>query len=266
MVLLFLAVIVAAGRAPAQTPPARRIPIMIVAVDHLVSAYDLHNSTKFDPLTPERQAQIIDAMQHVARFKPTRVMVEAPYGNAVIAQRYAGYRAGTYTLGANEVYQYGFRLAGMVKSPAIYPIDTQGGVPFDYDSVKKSAQTNGQTSIIDAAEAYTRPVYAKEDQLEQTTSILETLQRLNDPASFNVNAAWYLYIDRIGDGKDYAGADLVSYWYARNLHIFANIRRSIGSQDDRVVVFIAQGHVPILRQCVELSPDMELIDPEPYLK
>ncbi len=264
VICLLIGLVGTFGNARADAPSGR-VQVMIVGVDHLVSARDVNNSKKFDPLTPERQAQIIDAMQRIAKFKPTKIMVEDTYGNPRLPDRYAAYRKGAFTLGANEVYQFGFRLAEMVNAPTVYPIDMQG-FPFDYPGLIASAKKNGQTATFDAANAFTKPVFQKSDDVSYSGTILETLRFLNGPLFQKTSASWYLYIDGIGGGKDYAGADLVSFWYARNLHIFANIRRDIDSPNDRVVVFMGAGHAPLLRSFVELSPDMQLVDPEPYLQ
>ncbi|MEO9171071.1 MAG: DUF5694 domain-containing protein [Candidatus Baltobacteraceae bacterium] len=262
--LLLASLPVVLSAIPAVASP--KAQIMIVGVSHLVSAADSNNSKKFDPLSPKRQAEIADAMEHLARFKPTKVMVEAPYGLAKFQERYSAYLGGSYVLGPNEVYQYGFRLAKMAGAPSIYPIDMQQGFPFDFDAVKASARKNGQSAVLSAADAATRPLFARENDVAYSGTILETLRLLNLPQNLQTDAGWYAYIDGVGSGSDYAGADLVSFWYARNLHIFANIRRSIDSPNDRVVVFMGAGHAHLLRSFVELSPDLEFVDPEPYLQ
>lgn len=167
-------------------------------------------------------------------------------------------------MGANEVYQFGFRLAAMSKNPEIYPIDSQG-FPFDCDSVKKSADQNHQGAILNEAEAHTKPLRMREQELVEKGTILDLARFLNTDQAIDENGSWYMYRDRIGSGKDYAGADLVAFWYARNLHIFANIMRLTDSPDDRVVIFIGAGHVKLLRDCVQLSPDLEFVDPELFL-
>lgn len=163
------------------------------------------------------------------------------------------------------MYQLGFGLAALSGNKDIYPIDTNTDFPFDFDGVKASAQRHGQTAILAAMKAHVQPLISHSDYLEQHGTITELLRYLNTQAALDANASWYMYVDQIGSGRNYAGADLVSYWYARNLHIYANIRHSIGSADDRVVVLMGAGHVPQLKEFVRLSPDLKLMDPEPYL-
>lgn len=240
---------------------------MIVGVAHLVARADLHNATwSEDALRLRMQAQIKTITGRLAAFRPTKVMVEGDVTNPVFAERYKAYLAGSYALGTNEVYQLGFRLAAMSHNTTIYPIDTHGGFPFEYDSVKASAAIHGQTALLGAADASDKPDRDRENAFESHGALLDLLRYLNSPESLRANAAWYMYIDRIGDaGNDYAGANLVSFWYARNLHMFANIMHSV-VPGDRVVVFVGAGHAARLRPLVELSPDLRLVEPDRYLR
>jgi hypothetical protein len=192
-------------------------------------------------------------------------MIEAPFGEEKFQERYLAYLQGNYQLGANEIYQFGFRLAALAKNPRIYPVDTTQVFPFDFDAVKKSAEQNRQSRILDDGDAATEPSRAETDRLVEKGTILDLIRDLNTPKAIDGNASWYLYADRVGAGSDYAGAELVSNWYARNLHLFANVMHYADSPDDRVVVFIGAGHVKLLKDCVKLSPDLEFVDPGPYL-
>lgn len=259
-----------AGSAPgvhAADAPAQRTQVMIVGVAHFVSRHDVHNASLSDILGPEHQKQIQEVLDDLARFKPTKVMIEKPYGDATYAQQYRQYLKGDYVLGGNEIYQLGFRLAALAKDASIYPIDTpdDDSFPFDYQGLLAADQQHGQKLIV-AAEEHWKPFLQRQDDLEQHGTIPDLLRYLNTPEALEFNASWYTYADRIGADKDYKGADVVSNWYARNLHMFANIMRSIGSPEDRVVVLVGQGHGYLLRDLVRLSPDLELVDAEAYLK
>ncbi|HVA32621.1 MAG TPA: DUF5694 domain-containing protein [Candidatus Baltobacteraceae bacterium] len=240
---------------------------MIVGVAHLVAKADLHNSTwGQDALGPAMQAQIKLVVARLAAFRPTKVMIEADPGKPVYVERYKAYLAGRYSLGPNEDDQFGYRLAAMAKNPTIYPIDTHANFPFHYDAVQASARRNSQTAILAAADAHIASLVATSSALEKQNRLLDVLRYINTPASLDVNASWYTYVDRIGNaGSDYAGANLVSYWYARNLHIFANIMHVV-IPGDRVVIFIGQGHAAILRPLVILSPDLRFVSPLSYLR
>jgi hypothetical protein len=180
--------------------------IMIVGIAHLVAKNDLHNS-RFDDLPgAERQKQIADFIGRLVAFHPTKVMIEAPFGDTKVQEQYEQYLKGSYELGANE------------------------------------------------------------KELMEKGTMLDLVRYLNTDEAIDRNASWYLYVDRIGSGNEYPGADLVSHWNARNLHIFANILRLADSSDDRVVVFIGAEHVKLLRDRVKLSPDVEFVEPRLFME
>lgn len=250
---------------PVPQGNAPRRKIMIVGVAHLVAKNDLHNSSFDDPLGAERQKQIADFIGRLAAFHPTKVMIEAPFGDTKVQEQYEQYLKGSYELGANEIYQFGFRLAGLSKNTRIYPIDSRG-FPFDFESLKKAAERNRQSALLEEAEAETKPLRVREKELAEKGTMLDLVRYLNTDEAIDRDASWYLYVDRIGSGKEYPGADLVSHWYARNLHIFANILRLADSSDDRAVVFIGAGHVKLLRDCVKLPPDVEFVEPRLFME
>ena len=69
---------------------------------------------------------------------------------------------------------------------------------------------------------------------------------------------------RVKYGDDFAGADVLAAWYQRNFRIFANLAAAV-RPDDRVLVIYGQGHGAILRELIEASPALVLVEPNPYL-
>jgi hypothetical protein len=67
-------------------------------------------------------------------------------------------------------------------------------------------------------------------------------------------------------GDDYAGADLVSTWYQRNLRIFSNLHQISDNPDDRILIIYGQGHMPLFQRFAEDSPHFRLDDVQEYLK
>ena len=247
--------------AQAATPP---VQILLVGVDHLGKKHDVHNSPNIDPLTPAHQAEIKAVIGDVARFKPTKVMIERDFQDPKTTADYQQYLQGKFELGPNEIYQYGFRLAALAHNPAIYCIDTPQDFPFDYEGMTASAAKHGQKATLDAAEAEMAPYLQKLDDLTLHGTVGDVLRYVNDPKSLAASNGWYLYVTRVGADADYAGASLVSTWYARNVYIYANMMRQ-AAPGDRIVVFIGAGHVPALRWLILQSPDLELADTESYL-
>ncbi len=243
---------------------AAKPQVMIVGVAHLVAKNDLHNATwRDDSLAAPMQAQIATVVSRLATFRPTKVMIEADPNDPKYVERYKAYLAGAYRLGPNEDDQFGYRLAAITRNPTIYPIDAVN-FSFDYPTVVASAKRNNDNDFLAQAESHVQWLVARSNALERDDRLRDLLRFLNTPQALDANAAWYMYVNRVGSARDFAGADLVASWYARNLHILANITRAL-MPGDRAVVFIGQGHAALLRPWVELSPFLEDVDPEPYL-
>ena len=252
----------------AQLPAGADKPqIMIVGVAHLVAKHDLHNSTFADsPLSAERQEQIRDIIARLARFQPTKVLVEEPFGDSIWNQRYEQYRAGKFALQANEVYQFGFRLAAACNNPAIYPIDTFGPTLIDDDSPDaKRIDAYLTAHFASLPSAPFNAFIARQDVLERTGTYLDVLRYLNSDDAVEANASFYAVLAGEGQSSANAGAANTAQWYTRNTYIYSNIMNII-QPGDRVAVIMGQGHKYLLRQFVKLNPNVTYIDTLEYLR
>jgi hypothetical protein len=120
-----------AGTAAKAAPPPKT-QIMVVGVAHFVARGDLHNSVYAgSPLSATRQAQIAAVVERLARFHPTKVLIEEPFGDPTYQAQYRAYLAGRFALPANEAYQFGFKLAARSGDQTIVPIDTWGPSLYD---------------------------------------------------------------------------------------------------------------------------------------
>jgi hypothetical protein len=261
--LLALAVAPAIALAQRDTTVAN---VMIVGVAHLVSRHDVHNASFEDsPLSAKRQGEIADIVSRLARFRPTKVLVEKDMGDTVITAQYRQYRAGQFTLPANESYQFGFKLAAKVGNDAIYPIDNDGPLLVDDQSDSGKQMVAFLTAKFPSV---TTPSFAaflaRQDTLERRGTYLDLLRYMNTDGAIRANASFYSVLDGMGRDVHYAGSVYVSQWYARNCYIFSNMA-SVIAPGDRVVLFIGQGHEYLLRELVRLNPAMQSVDPLAYL-
>ena len=110
-----------------------------------------------------------------------------------------------------------------------------------------------------------RMVEQLDDVLAHGT-MLDGLRFVNSERAIELNASTYFVLDRIGEGNEYPGADVVSQWFGSNLHIFANLTRLITSPDDRILVIYGQGHAKLLHSFIQGSPDLQMVDPLTVLK
>ena len=239
---------------------------MVLGVAHLEAKNDVHNNVFQDsPLSAGRQAQIADVVLRLARFRPTKVLIEASMGDPVFAQRYQAFLSGQFTLPANEVYQFGFRLAARARNGTIYPIDTFGPTLTD-DRTPNGARIMAflKSHFQSASDPRFDAFIARQNALERNGTYLDLLRYLNTDEAIRANASLYSVLDGMGREADSAGAAYVSEWYARNCYIFSNVL-SVIRPNDRVVVMIGQGHEYLLREFVRLHPNLLPVDPLDYL-
>lgn len=261
--VLFLCLV--EGSVGAAEPP--KAEVMIVGVAHLIARRDIHNSVFTDsPLSARRQAQIADIVARLARFHPTKVLIEAPFGDRKYAYQYRGYLAGRFTLGADEIYQYGFKLAARSGNGSIYPIDTWG--PSIYDDSSPSGERIDaylKTHFNSVKDPETDADIARDHYLQRHGTYLDELRYLNTDSAIRANASWYSVFDGMGREADDAGSAYVAQWYSRNCYIFSNIL-SVIRPGDRVVVLMGQGHKYLLREFVRLNPNLIDVNALQYLK
>lgn len=239
------------------SPTSTTAHVMVVGTFHFVRGQsDMYRVNAGDVLAPKRQREIADVVALLSKYEPTEIAVEAPVGGVELQKRFQDYRAGTYTLTADETDQIGFRLAKQLGRQQIYGIDSK--MDLDFDRVMQFAQAQGQTAalqkVMDAGEAFTKEL----DADLAKSSIGDVLRKMNSAAELRRNHELYMGMALIGQNSDYPGADVVGQWYTRNLRIYSNIRRVINSPDERVLVLFGQGHEFLLQQYIVDSGDLVL--------
>ena len=252
----------------AQTPPdpfpVHRAQIMVVGTYHFVSTANVNTMPVDDPMTAKRQREIVDLVNHLKRFRPTKIILEETSGTSHLEQNYQSYVAGHFTLPPSENYQIGFRIAKSLDLPRIYLTDAR--TDFDFDSVVAAAKTHGQMGLM----AQGQGVYAGSINLpllvQKDGTILDMYRLFNSEDAIRLNNSGYMYVARVGGDKDFAGARLVGNWYLRNLEMFAQMTRLVSSPDERIMILYGQGHAYLLRDFVRQSLDLTLVDASDYLR
>jgi hypothetical protein len=252
----------AAAPAHAQTT-APRAQVMVLGTYHMDNpGQDYANPTADDVLAPHRQAEMAAVAQALAEFRPTRIAIEAePSRDSLFNARYAEYRVGTRALTRDEREQLGFRIAGMLGHERVYPVDYR--LDMDVGGVMQYAAQNGQGELAQRMGSTIQAIVAEMAARMATTPIGAILAEANSARADSMHG-WYLVMATVGRDTTYRGADEVSNWYTRNLHIFANIAR-VAQPGERVLVIMGSGHGTLLRQFVDESPDLDLVSAEPFL-
>lgn len=223
--------------------------------------------TDIDIRSEQRQDELREVLDLIVeRFGPTKIALEADgaWAERMRSESYPAYlRDETDELGPNEVYQVGFRLGRELGLEELYFIDASGRRYADLpEDTEAYAAEKGQSHLLQNPwDARYFALYRNGDRKKADQTLREIWLDMNRPERLLAGHGHYVLSSiALGDGEEYPGADHVTgWWYNRNLRIFANIHR-IAEQDDRILVLIGAGHVPILRHAIQASPEFELVE------
>jgi len=253
---VFLAAVLS-GTAVTQTASQQRAEILILGTYHMANpGRDIFNMSADDVLSPKRQAEIGELLEALKRFKPTKIAIESTVYEDRRPKQYADYLAGKYTLTRNEIDQIGFRLAKELGMMAIYPVDIDG--EFPWQRVINYAKAKGRSQILDQITSEIGEMVKQWDAYLRSHSVLETLLYMNDDKNIARDVGFYYREAHLGEPGDYAGPDLLTSWYQRNIRIYNNIVNLIESPNERVLVIYGAGHLGWLQQMVASDPEMRL--------
>ena len=244
----------------------KRPQIMVLGTHHFTGGgYDYVNPQVDNYLSPQRQAEIMDVVERLASFKPTKVALEIhPDEYDAFNKIYTEYRSGEHTLEVSERQQIGMRLAAMFEHPGIYAVDFRNG-GMDIGGMFELGKKTGQSDILEYLSNLRETISQRDAELNQkNVTVRERLLRENSEEVSRAHNV-YLTLAQIGDASNMLGAQEMGKWWSRNLHIFANISH-IAEPDDRILVIYGSGHKFLLDQFIEDSHEFELVDPQDFLK
>ena len=259
-----------------QTKPT----LMILGSGHLANwGADRINYRMDDVLAPKRQAELQQLAEQLARFKPTKIAVEADERwDTELQEEYNGYLQGNFQLERHEIHQIGFRLAKQMGHPKVHCVDYLRDDPMiredredhltDYGAF---AEANNQMHLLGSPAKIEGKITEDEDgtiwiEPEKYEPIIDMYIQINQDEKIRTNLRDYLRIARIGLQDQYPGANWVAhFWYPRNLKTFVNLTRITESEDERILLIIGAGHLGFLKQIVEDSEVYHLESPLQYL-
>jgi hypothetical protein len=252
---------------PAPCEPGQ-LQVMVVGTYHMSNpGLDSVNMEADDVMSDRRQAEMADLTERLARFAPDKVMLEAAYNGSRVQQEYDAYLSGEYELTRNEIDQIGYRLARRLGHSKVYPVDypmfmDSTAMEF-YEAAHPESKNDG-----DAIRAGWDAAAKAEKELLLTSTVAEYLSALNSPDfwAFDLDRRYALQTSmRHAQYDQYAGADLLTSWYKRNLRIVTNIHRSVDEGDERVLLLFGAGHNSVLWDLIDTSPLLCRVDPRSYL-
>jgi hypothetical protein len=221
-----------------------------------------------DVAAPERQKQIVELVEKLKKFKPTKIVVEIDSeDDAKTQEAYDQYLSGQYQLTKNETNQIGFRLAKELGHKKVYCVDWSDFWDDPAINYEKYAAKDAELDSF-LKEVYRNLKKEVDAEFEKLfpLSITDQLIAINQPDRMEKKHKIYFDLMRIGHGKEYVGAGYVSWWYRRNMVILDNIIRLTDSPDDRILVIYGEGHNKLLTQFAKESGFYNVESPLKYLQ
>lgn len=248
----------------------------------ILGTYHLHQSERMgiDIISDIRQNELLDIARKIAVFMPNKIAIEKlPRDEKIVNARYHMFLKDGFidvskfhhsrtlyknTGDVNEIVMLAFRigkLCGVHNLVAINYVNI--GFIFKMFALRyaKRKLPDIYRKICDKENEY----FSSCKEVFQG-SLLDTFIYLNQQTNIKrQHNAQFLEVNQIGAFGNFIGSAFVKSWYARNLHIFANIQ-SVCKEDDRLLILYGAGHLAILESLVNDYSEIELVSPLEYLR
>ncbi len=252
----------------AQTTPKNdsdKPTITFLGTFHFAGSSDVAGIKTGDIETPKRQEEIQALTDALELFKPTKIILEYPFGNPKLDSLYQKYLSKNHTLAISELQQVGFRLAGKLGHKHIYPADFKMDLPFD----ELTTYIESNSDEMDKFQAMMNNIMTVTGELQEVytnSSLKEVFVYMNQRKFDDLNKNLYLeYINKIGAESDAIGTKVTATWWHRNFKIMHNIDK-ITEPGDRVLVIFGQGHTAIFKDFYKSRGDYHYQEILDYLK
>lgn len=235
-----------------------RPEVLVLGVYHMASSGGhVVESRVDDVLAPKRQAEIAELMRVLKEFQPTKIAVEESFSRGSnLSRLYRDYLDGKHELTRNETQQIGFRLAKELGHPTVYAVDADG--EFPWPRVEDFAEARGHTEEFDAIKGELTAAVEAQNAYLASHTVLDALLYMNSDDTAAQSLARDYKVAHLGEPWNWAGPDLVSDWFRRNMRIYSNILTLIDSPDERVLVIFGAGHLGWLRHNFATDPNVRL--------
>ncbi len=250
--------------------PTAPIQVLVLGTYHFGNpGQDLHNMKVESVLTPEKQAELADVAKRLAKFRPTKIAIEAwPDGPHFSNKKVENWTPESLTTNPDERVQIAFRLALQLGQESLYAIDEQSDTIdyFPYAKVDAYAKAHDQSTTLARLQEGVAQMIKEMEAAQKTTPIRLMLAQMNEPARISSEHAQFYYgLLAFGNEKEQPGATLNAAWYERNAKIFAKLTQ-LAKPGDRILVVFGGGHSFWLRHLVQHTPGYELVEPHSFLR
>ncbi|MBQ9765524.1 MAG: hypothetical protein IJW18_04965 [Lachnospiraceae bacterium] len=216
--------------------------------DILLLASFHFKESNIDFTSEETQKQLDDLAKSISAFFPDAVAVELDKSKFIEPINISD-KEWENSL-SNEAFSLGGRIATFSGLQYIHPIDKifplSDGIICE-DNIK----------IIQPRIDYLQ-------KADCSNTIREQMLVLNSNEYAIQDANMYLDINSINPDGNYTMSRYLADWYYRNLCIFSNIQ-ALSKKYKRIVILYGAGHIPILKDLINTSDSMNLIDASIFL-
>lgn len=254
--------VAAAGAAPltwAECQP-EQADVMILGTYHFAQVAELD-----DILRPERQRELAAVLERLEEFAPDRIAVEAAHTRS--DELLAAYRdyltREPDSLGSrNEIRQVGFRLARRLGHDRVHPVDVPMNLWDDSITVFDERWPGARGRLRAEWDARFE---SRDPRALAGLPLAEVLAMLNADSPPGNSDLYGNFLPLVED-EVYAGALKLRPWYDRNLRIVQNLFRILESPGERALLVIGSGHLRVLKQILEVTPQLCPVSALPYLR
>jgi len=220
---------------------------------------------KLDILSDQRQEELRELLDYIKKFKPTKIMLETSSNTGYLMNRMRRWQKGEEELGRRESDQIAIRLAHELQLDTIYGIDAPSLMTDMFRSKDSTAFKNYFADIFEDRPEKTNVIedrywewYEVGDRLTYEMRLLEYFKSQNTDKVIERMHGHYVLNDNYDDYNKMDGWLLLN-WYSRNLRIIKNLQRIETHSDDRIMILFGAGHMAILKQQLEATPEYELV-------
>ena len=246
----------------AQSRPAAA-RVLLLGLFHFDNpGLDAVRYTPLDVMQPAAQADLEGLADRLARFAPTRVLLEyRAASDAAMNERYARYRQDRFELPNNEIYQVGFRVARRAGLAQVhgFDLDAPGASDALWKALPELPATQARLMARIQAESQ------RLQQAHRSLSLRELVALCNTPEADRRNKGFYMLLNDAGAGDGrFLGADASAHWWHRNLRMYAQLQQHAAA-GERVLAIAGSGHTAILRDLLHADLDRVAEDLRSYL-
>jgi Family of unknown function (DUF5694) len=251
-------------KAGPKKPAVAKTPIALLGTYHFDNPNQDQFNVKSDAVfSNKRQKELEALVKQLAKFRPTHIALEFNAADSALDMKYQQYLKGSYSLGASEREQIGFRLAKMLGHQHIYSVDAPD-IQLDFDP---GPLANEYGPLLEELGKTGNTVVGDINQWLKQYSIGQVLGKMNSFEFDKLNVGlYYNYLLPVGKGNTQPGLEAVTRWYKRNLFILHNIMKlTQNNNGNRVLVIFGQGHTAMLKQFLQYSDAFKLTDIQQFL-